>query len=111
MCKLGKRARKKVSLLVAGFVHEDQYLTQSQNLKEAEVIVQLVMSYIGTNFLIVTPYNKQRELITKLLQTAIAQYNRLHPGGHLPAGLADDRVRSIDTSQGMSFLHESQWFR
>ena len=71
--------------------HNSQSL---QNYKAADVLVKLVVQhYIGKDYIIITPYNAQRELIKRKLTKALKEKG-------LKASLADDCVKSVDTVQG-----------
>ncbi|KAJ3021212.1 DEAD-box type RNA helicase [Thoreauomyces humboldtii] len=71
-----------------------------QNLKEAMTVVSLIINqFLQREFLVVTPYNAQRMLISDLLRQAIRKRNA-RGINDVKDDLADRCIMTIDTVQG-----------
>ncbi|KAJ3145342.1 hypothetical protein HDU86_000938 [Geranomyces michiganensis] len=70
------------------------------NLREADAVVHIIVNqFLTREFLVITPYNAQKELIANRLRDAIRK--RYSQGeSNVTVTFADERVHTVDTVQG-----------
>ncbi|KAJ3159685.1 hypothetical protein HDU88_008726 [Geranomyces variabilis] len=74
--------------------------TGINNLREADAVVKVIINqFLGREFLVITPYNAQKELIANRLRDAIRTL-RSQGQTDIKLALADERVHTVDTVQG-----------
>ncbi|KAJ3177061.1 hypothetical protein HDU85_006428 [Gaertneriomyces sp. JEL0708] len=74
--------------------------TGINNPREADAVVKIVMTqFLTREFLVITPYNAQKELIANRLRQAIRKLNS-EGKTDVKLALADERVHTVDTVQG-----------
>ncbi|KAJ3138589.1 hypothetical protein HDU90_001031 [Geranomyces variabilis] len=70
------------------------------NPREADAVVQIIFNqFLHREFLVITPYNAQKELIANRLRDAIAK-RRAQGKRDIELSVADERVHTVDTVQG-----------
>ncbi|KAI9106239.1 AAA domain-containing protein [Phlyctochytrium arcticum] len=89
-----------VALIDAAHGREETSGKGFTNPREADAVVQVILNqFLTREFLVITPYNAQKELITNRLREAIR--NRLSQGKtDFKLAWADERVHTVDTVQG-----------
>ncbi|KAJ3185153.1 hypothetical protein HDU87_002720 [Geranomyces variabilis] len=70
------------------------------NPREADAVVQIIINqFLHREFLVITPYNAQKELIANRLRDAIAK-RRAQGKRDIELSVADERIHTVDTVQG-----------
>ncbi|KAI9105504.1 AAA domain-containing protein, partial [Phlyctochytrium arcticum] len=94
------RTQTSIALVNVEGATEVKSKTSFKNSREADTVVALIMNnYLKEEFLIITPYVAQKDLIVLRLEEAIRR-RRAQQKFDVPLELAAERVHTVDTVQG-----------